>query len=197
MKLLFPILFTLISVAAFILGVNPLFNDVKSLKADITKYNTALSNSTNLQKKEDALIKSYNEIRSEDKDRLNKLIPNAVNNIQFILEIERIANLHKMPVKDVKFDSRNKSNSNISSDMIVSDDGEDEKLYGIFPISFATEGDYDSFMDFLDDLEHNLRIVDIKSINFSVLDQTAATNKDILNSNSYRYTLEVETYWLK
>lgn len=198
MKLLFPILFALISVATFILGVNPLFSDVKSLKADITKYNTALSNSTNLQKTEDALVKSYNEIKNEDKDRLNKLLPNTVNNIQFILEIERIANLHNMPIRDVKFDPKNKSDAVLSTNSVVSSDTEEEKPYGVFPISFTTEGDYTSFMAFLNDLEHNLRLVDVKSVTFSVSDPNATSNiKDMINPNSYRYTLEVETYWLK
>ncbi len=197
MKLLFPILFTLMAVATFILGVNPLFNSVKDLKVDIAKYNTALSNSTNLQKTEDALIKSYNEIKNEDKDRLNKLLPGTVNNIQFILEIERIANLHNMPIRDVKFDPKNKDNTPIGESVIASDNPEDDKPYGIFPISFSTEGDYDSFVSFLRDLEHNLRLVDIKSISFSVSDPTSSILKESLNPNSYRYLLEVETYWLR
>ncbi len=198
MKLLFPILFTLMAVATFILGVNPLFNDVKVIKADITKYNTALSNSTNLQKTEDALIKSYNEIKNEDKDRLNKLLPNTVNNIQFILEIERIANLHNMPIRDVKFEAKNKDNTPIGENIVTSDNPEDEKPYGVFPIKFSTEGDYDSFLSFLRDLERNLRLVDIKSISFSISDPSAANVlKESLNPNSHRYLLEVETYWLK
>lgn len=197
MKILFPILFILISVAAFLLGVNPFFNDIKILKADITKYNTALSNSTNLQKSEDALIRSYNNVNAEDKDKLNKMLPSTVNNIQFILELERIANLHNMPIKDVKFNPLNNADtpSDSNSNVVASEKNNEDKPYGTFPISFVTEGDYNSFMLFLKDIEKNLRIVDIKSISFFVSDPN--TTKDLSSQNNYRYTLEVETYWLK
>lgn len=200
MKIILPILFTLISIAAFIFGVNPLYKEVKELKSSILVYDTALSNSTNLQKIEDSLIGSYNEIKSEDKDRLNKFLPTSVNNIQFILEVERIANLHNMPIKDVKFDVVKKEESNMdSSNIVISQNTEDEKPYGVFPLSFVTEGDYNSFNLFLKDLERNLRLSDIKSISISIPDVSNLTNKDAayVDPNIYRYTLEVETYWLK
>ena len=105
MKLILPILFIGIAVLAFIFGVNPWYNDVSSLRVEISDYNTALNNSAELQKAEDSLITKYNGIKQSDKDRLNSLIPNSVNNIQFILEVERLANLHNMPIKDLKFEA--------------------------------------------------------------------------------------------
>lgn len=200
MKLIFPILFTLLSVAAFIFGVNPFYKDVKSLRSDIIVYNTALSNSTNLQKTEDSLIKAYNEIRNEDKDRLSKFLPSTVNNIQFILEIERIANLHNMPIKDIKFQTMKKNATPENSNIVVSETEEDNRPYGVFPIGFTTEGDYDSFVSFLKDLEYNLRLIDVKSVSFSIPDPAVTNIKGAetpVDSNIYKYSLEVETYWLK
>lgn len=195
MKLILPILFIGISVVAFIFGVNPWYNDVSSLRAEILDYNIALNNSAELQKAEDSLISTYNGIKQSDKDRLNSLIPNSVNNIQFILEVERIANLHNMPIKDLKFDA-NKQTS--SGGAVVAQVGTDNKSYGVFPLEFSTEGSYDTFVLFLKDLEYNLRLIDVKSISFTVPTTDAtAKSADGLDPSVYKYSVKVETYWLK
>jgi len=192
MKFIFPILFVSFSIVAFVFGVNPLYKDVKDLKSEIVVYNTALDNSTNLQKTEDSLIAAYNNIKQVDKDRLGNLLPSSVNNIQFILELERIANLHSMPIKDIKFEASKRVAQDPNT---VSSASTDSRLYGVFPLEFSTEGTYDSFVVFLKDLESNLRLVDIKSISFVVPD-ALLKNTDV-NPNIYKYSLKVETYWLK
>ena len=196
MKLIFLILLIVLSVLTFIFGVNPLYKKVGVLKADITLYNEALNNSTDLQKRQDSLLQDYNAIREEDKDRLNNFLPSAVNNIQFILEVERIANLHNMSVKDIKFEAIKKNDTPVDPNTIVAEVVKDTRPYGVFPIEFTTESDYATFVLFLKDLESNLRLMDIKSISFSVPDATIKTVVGA-NPNIYTYTLKVETYWLK
>ncbi len=196
MKLILPILLILISIITFIFGVNPWYKDVSALKADIVVYNKALDNSTELQKTEDTLIKAYNEIKQSDKDRLNNFLPSSVNNIQFILEIERIANLHNMPIKNIKFESVKKDSTPKNTNTIVSDEGADSRPYGVFPIEFTTEGNYDTFVLFLKDLEYNLRLADVKSVSFTVPDPSVKAIAGV-DPNVYQYLLKVETYWLK
>lgn len=195
MKLILPILFILISVGTFVFGVNPFYKEVKTLRAEIIEYNKALDNSTNLQKTEDALITSLNSIKQSDKDRLYSFLPSTVNNIQFILEIERIANLHNMPIKDIKFEAKKNVNAN-DPNIVVSEAGADSRPFGVFPIEFTTEGDYNSFILFLKDLEFNLRLTDVKSISFTSPDSSDKPTPGV-DPNIYRYSLKVETYWLK
>lgn len=193
MKLIYPILFILLSIGTFIFGTNRFYKDVSLLRTDIAVYNSALNNSTELKKKEDLLLSSFNEIKQIDKDRLSNFLPSAVNNIQFILEIERIANLHGMPVKDIKFETK-KQDTTVDPNVIVSESSIDNKPFGVFPIEFTTEGKYSTFLLFLKDLEYNLRLVDVKSVAFVVPTEEV---KDGVDPNIYRYTLKVETYWLK
>lgn len=196
MKFILQILFIAIAILVFIFGVNPIYSEVSGLKADIATYNEALDNSTNLQKTEDSLIKAYNEISQSDKDRLNSFLPDSINNIQFILELERIANLHNMPIKDIKFEAKSSSNASANPNVVVSAISTDTRPYGVFPIEFTTEGDYASFVLFLKDLEYNLRIADIKSISFNIPDANAKPVAGF-DPNVYRYLIKVETYWLK
>ncbi len=195
MKIILPIFFILISIVVFIFGVNQFYKDVSTLKEEISVYKEALDNSTKLLTTQDTLLKNYNEIKQEDKERLNNFLPGSVNNIEFILEIEHIANIHNMPIKDIKFEAMKKKITPNDPNMVVSEIPTDNRSYGVFPVEFTTEGSYDRFLDFLKDLEFNLRLVDIKSISFLVSDNK---NAEVgVDPNVYTYNLKVETYWLK
>lgn len=205
MKFIFSILLIIISAILFFWVVNPLYSDVSSLRTEVATYNIALNNSKDLQMTRDKLTETYKNIRAFDKDRLERFLPNTVNNIRFILEIERIANLNSMPIKNVQFKAEkvsennpeNKNKLNTPSNTIVTVNDPNSSLpYGSFPIEFTTEGDYNTFVLFLKDLEHNLRLIDIKSINFSVPNQPEKGNITI-NPNIYTYNVKIETYWLK
>ena len=193
MKILFPIISILITIFTFIFVVNPFYKEVSLLKTEIEVYNTGLSNSTNLLKTEDALIKSYNEITEANKKRLDNFLPSSVNNIQFVLELERIGNMHNMPVRDIRFEP---IKTNVSANTIVSSGSMDNRPYGVFPFEFTTEGKYDSFILFLKDLETNLRLVDVKSISFTVPENNGKITNGI-DPNVYKYSVKIETYWLK
>jgi len=197
MKIISSISFLIITVVLFFVVIDPFYTEVKQLRTDVDVYNKALNNSNELQKTRDSLIAVYKSIKQEDKDRLNHFLPSTISNIELILEIEKIANLHGMPIGDIKFESKNLEDSNSVSDnntVTVSSSGGNSS-YGIFPMEFIIEGKYETFLSFLKDLEHNLRLVDIKSISFSVPTQLSSAQADDLNI--YKYTIKVDTYWLK
>ena len=179
-------------------------NGILALRTDVTTYNKALDNVKELQKTFDNLVGTYKNITQEDKDKLEHFLPNTANNIKFILEIENIANLHSMPIKNIKFQAQNAlKDPNAATGAqptkatgITVNNSADSRTYGTFPIEFTTEGDYDTFTAFLHDIEHNLRLVDVKSISFAV-PPTPVKFGEGPNPNIYTYSLKVETYWLK
>jgi hypothetical protein len=201
MKLISSILFLIIAIIVFFVVIDPLYKDVRQLRTDVSTYNTALSNSTELQKTRDSLIDTYKGVKIGDRERLAHFLPSTIGNIELILEIEKIASLHGMPIGNIKFDTKNleanQTPTKTSDNVIVAEsDPTDNLPYGIFPMEFIIEGRYDTFLAFLKDLEHNLRLVDIKSISFNVPSQSA--NPGIATDSSiYSYSLKVETYWLK
>ena len=202
MKILFPISLIFTSIIVFFLITDPLYKDVKQLKIDMSTYDSALLSANDLKDKRDALLEKYRNIKQEDKDRLEVLLPNTVSNIKFVLEIERIANLHGIPLKDIKFDGKNlpenKDVTEAENAIVLSEEEVlSYKPYGIFPIEFATEGNYESFLSFLKDLELNLRLMDIKSISFTVPDETAGAGGATSDPNVYNFIIKVDTYWLK
>ena len=197
MRLILPISFIIVTVSLFIAVINPFYKDVQEIKGELSSYKIALDNSAEFKKLQYDLVEKYKNIRSEDKERLMHLLPSTINNIELILEVERIANLHGFPVKDTKFDATKKdkneekdNKNNVSAEV----DPKDRLPYGIFPMEFIIEGKYDAFVDFLKDLELNLRLVDIKSVSFTV---PVAGVGEKIDPNIYTYTLRAEIYWLK
>ncbi len=199
MKFIFSILLIILSGTLFFFLVNPLYGDVSSLRTEVAAYNLALNNSKELQSTRDQLVNTYKNIDPQKRERLERFLPNTVNNIKFILEIERIANAHSMPIRNVKFQaekiSDTKTTANGNTTVITSNDPSANLSYGSFPIEFTTESDYDTFVLFLKDIERNLRLVDIKSISFTVPQVDKFTPG--VDPNMYIYNLKVETYWLK
>lgn len=197
MKFILPTLFIIASILIFFTVTSPLYSDMSDKTAQIAKYDEALNRSKELQQTRDQLLAKYNSIKQEDKDKLDHFLPNTVNNIKFILEVEQLANIHGMPIKNIKFEPPVATDPKDSKGtVVVAATPENSKPYGTFPIEFTVDGNYDSFVLFMKDLEHNLRLVDVKSVSFTVPANTKG-QQGAQDPNVYSYNIKVNTYWLK
>lgn len=187
-KFIIPSILIGVSVAGFFVFIDPLYKDITVLKQEVNSYDEALNNSKVLEQEKEILTKKYNIIGAENLDKLQKLLPSSVDNIRLVLEIEKIASLYGMSVKDVKYDS---IQSTASTAGVLSGGTRNlVKDYETLNLEFSTEGTYTNFLNFIKNLENNLRIIDINSITFS---STAGSSlQDI-----YKYTFKIKTYWLK
>jgi hypothetical protein len=154
------------------------------------------------------LTKKYNAINTEDLSRLQKFLPDNVDNIRLVLEIEKIASPYGMSLKDVKYDatvvpekkaavpSTTKTTEGEAAPVLNgAAAAEKAKEYGEWVLQFSTEGTYGNFINFTKDLESNLRIVDVSSITFSS-DGAVVLGKQ-KPSDTYKYEFKIKTYWLK
>lgn len=202
MRLILPIFLILIAGLLSFLFTKPLYGEIKQLRLEISTYNTALDNSGDLIKTRDSLLEVYNkEIKTEDKERLNRLLPDSINSIELVLEIERIANLRGIPINNISPGSIEIKNNDsaIKSEDSATEKGIDNSSYGVFSLDFEVEGGYDKFLVFLNDLETSLRLIDVKSISFSLPTSSPDQKNKVVpvNPNIYNYSLTVDTYWLK
>lgn len=201
LRYIVPIILIVIAGAGFILFTNPIFKDISEIKNEIASYNEALNNAKSLENERDKLTKKYNAINPNDLSKLQKFLPDNVDNIRLILEIEKIASPYGMVLKDVKYDVTEKESTiqkQIQSGAVVNPLMENEdKEYGTLDLEFSTEGKYSSFVDFVKDLESNLRIVDISSIVFSSDVNLMLGKVKVQPLDSYKYDFKIKTYWLK
>lgn len=200
MRFIMPIVLIGISASIFFMFTNPLYEEVGSLRTKVASYNDALNNSTMLENERDKLTAKFGTINPDNLVKLQKLLPENVDNIRLILEIEKIASPYNMVLTDVKY---NTTDSSATTPAVSETQGgatakPANKGYGIFDLEFSTTGSYNNFIAFLKDLESNLRIVDMSSIEFSS-DVGTSTNNSTKTASSevYKYNFKFRTYWLK
>lgn len=208
-RFILPIILIGIAVTIFFTFTNPIYNSIDGLKATVASYDQALSNSKALEVERDKLTAKSNTISLDSLDKLEKLLPENVDNIRLILEIEKLATPYGMSLKDVKYESTNTDTSKQDSNVVGRGpvaqgsvvNSSNRKDYGSWDLEFSTTASYNNFISFLKDLENNLRLVDVASIEFSSTTTTGKQNqKDTEVQSSepmYNYNFKITTYWLK
>lgn len=189
-----PIILLGIAGAVFFTFTNKTYNEITALKENINSYNTALGNSKVLENERDKLTAKYNSFSKDDLSRLEKLLPENVDNIRLVLEIEQLAQPYGMTLKDVKYNTTEMGSAATSNLQVGAVGKADNKDYGTFDLEFSTSGSYRNFVNFTKDLEKNLRIVDVSSITFL---PSVSNTKNPFSSEIYKYGFKIKTYWLK
>jgi Tfp pilus assembly protein PilO len=179
MKFLVPLICLGIAGALFFGFIDPTYTHLKALQVEESSYDQALTRSKDLQTVRDQLLARYNTFSQNDLARLEKLIPDHVDNVRLILDLDAMASRYGMHVKSVsiKADPTATARGQI---------GPNDQAYESVVLSFSVSGSYDTFRSYLADLEKSLRLVDVVGLAFSA-NQTGF----------YDYTLNVQTYWLK
>ena len=183
------------AVGLFFAFINPTYSEVKTLRDQQKEYDEALLNSRKLLEKRDELTQIFNSFSLEDKDRLLKLMPDNVDNIRLVLDVQRIAKQYGMLPRDIKFDTGTRSGGASaiqqtgSAQALTPDQvNQAKKDFGSFDLEFSVIGTYENFVNFLRDLEKSLRVVDITSVTFGVGDD---------GKTALRFTVKTKTYWLR
>lgn len=172
-----PIILLIASIGLFFGYIDPTNTKIKELLAEKTNYNLALDKSKELGLERDRLLVKFNEMPKADKDKLLKLLPDNIDNIRLIIDIDNMAKAYGMRIRNFKAEVANQKETL----------GKDLTPYGTLTLSFSTTASYNFFLTFMKDLEHSLRIMDVTSIVFNSSD----TNQ------LYDYNVTLKTYWLK
>lgn len=195
-----PLILLAISVGLFFTYTQKTYGDIQALQVKESSYNDALTNANELETVRDQLLEKYNMFAPGTLDRLSKLLPDNVDNIKLILEINDVAVRYGMSLKNVKFDSAAASTSSAKQiEQSNSKIAEKNKEYGIFDVEFSTEGTYPNFVAFIEDIEKSLRIVDVNSITFSSPENSGSFGGATPSkpADLYKYDFKISTYWLK
>ncbi len=181
MRFITPLIVTAAAVGLFIVYTNSSYQDVKVLQAQVAQYDDALNKAQDLRATRDQLLSKRNTFGSTDIQRLQHALPDNVDNIRLIIDINNIAARHGLPLKTVSVGDVSDSSSARSA-LAVGSSGD---AVGSVTVQFSVTASYQDFLSFLHDLEHSLRIVDIESIAFKA---GAGPTTD--------YSMTIRTYWL-
>lgn len=174
------------SVGIYFGFIDPAYKNIQVLKAQKKSFDAAVNNATQLTEKRDELVKKRNSFSTEDMSRLKNLVPDYVDSVRLIMEIDRIALKYGMSIRDVEVLGFTPAQSVAASGII----GIAPKDYDKATLSFAVSSTYPVFKQFLVELENNLRITDVERLVFSVLQNVQA-------GDVYQFRVSLKTYWLK
>lgn len=174
--------------AALFFYTQPTYDSVRALGVEIGEYNQALEKAAELQSLKQTLLSRYNAFNPADIDRLHKLLPDHVDNVRLVLDIDNLAGRHGMALQNVTL-SNPTNNTEKSAIGVI---GSGRQKFNSLTLKFATQGTYANFRSFMDELEQSLRIVDLASLSLQGVDSNR-----IGAEPSYRYDIAIRTYWLK
>lgn len=177
------IILLIASVGMFLGFINPQYQDFKGLQTEVVRRDEALKNARNLRTIRDGLLERKNKITPAQIDQLNKLLPDSVDTVRLIMDLNAIAASHNIVIRKIDF-SKDDNNAATRDSGIV---GPDQTPYGSLSLNFAMAATYESFMQFLDDVEQSLRIIDIDSVDVN----------SVREGDRYDFQVTAKTYWLK
>lgn len=184
MKNIFSVIVIVISIATFVLFVRPQYAEVKKMEIQSSELDGVLDNARKLQRLRDGLLQKQQEITGSDISRLEKLIPENSDNVKLILEFQKIAEQYNLQIETASSSKDDEEEPTGGQNFDI-----ETKDYGIITIDFSLSGSYNDFVDFLESIEKNLRLADVRSMSL------APVGGD--NIDSYTYNLTIDTYWLK
>jgi Tfp pilus assembly protein PilO len=181
---LLPVLLLGAAIGLFVLYTNAAYQEVKGLRAQANSYDEALNKSQELRAVRDQLLSKRNAFPNDAVAKLQKVLPDNVDNIRLIIDINNIAARHNLALADVNLGELGGKNGPQSSAAV----GAPSDAVGSVSIDFSVTAKYEDFLAFLADLEHSLRLVDVEKVSFSAA--AADTGKS-------KFSLTIRTYWLR
>ncbi len=186
------------------------YDGVKAIRIKKSSYNAALASAQNLESRRDDLTKKYNTVAPEEHQKLEALLPNNVDNIKLVLELETLAKKYGLLIESPKLETKSVETLDLptnSAGQAIRASG-DSSLpsslpYGTFTLDFTVRATYANAKLLLSDIEHNLRLIEPVSITLKVpgFDPAAATNSNPKAKKyppgTYDVTIKTVIYYLK
>ncbi len=180
-RFLIPLILIGAAIGLFVVYINPTYQHTKELALQKQSYDGALDKLNELLKRRDDLLAERATFASQDVLKLEHVLPDNVDNIRLVIDINNIAARHSLVLTDVSLGTVS-DGATARNAVAVGPSGSD---LGSVEVGFAVKATYEEFVAFLQDVEHSLRIVDVSKISF------IASPTDL---NTYTFT--IRTYWL-
>lgn len=178
-RLLIPLLLLLAAVGLFLGFTRGKLDEITAQRADVAVYDEAIESGQKLIEVRDKLLAQYRALPDNGGEQLKKVLPDAIDNVRLIIDLDTIAGKYGMDLRNVRVLTSTGRNSRDTL-------GPDTKKYGSVGLGFSVNGTYDVFRRFVADLERSLRLTDVVAVSFSSGER-----------DTYDYSVEIKTYWLK
>ncbi|NDB59043.1 hypothetical protein EB001_11380 [bacterium] len=189
-KNLTPLILIVLAVGIYFTFTRAKIDELQAIRQVNAQYEQALKNSEKLVKVRDTVRDNYNKISQDDQERLEKILPDNVDNVRLIIDVSGVAARHELVMKNVKTTTP-KDASEPVVDTAMGQGGmgapaPSQSTYSTVTLNFSVSSNYQNFLNFLKDIEASLRIIEVSKITIKSSD-----------TGIYDYNVEIKTFWLK
>lgn len=182
----------------FIFYTQPTYDEVRAVRTEIAGYDEALSRAAELQQLKQSLLSRFNTMDPRNVERLEKLLPDHVDNVRLVLNLDNLASRHGLALENVVIGN---PSSQVNTQTVVGAIGAGRQKYDSLTLKFSTTGTYTDFVQFLQDLESDLRVVDVVSLSLE-RGGSASLRRPFSDPSApaeavFRFDISIRTYWLK
>jgi Tfp pilus assembly protein PilO len=186
MSKLFFLLCSIVGVAIiFFVLIVPDYRSLQRVTTEVRELEKNIEIIKNLEVSRESLEKKQRSIAQKDMQKLEKILPYSPDNIRLIIQLDEIAKRNGLTMlKDVSYDAE-------ASEVVPGQVEENPKEYRTYRVSFSTSGQYNQFLIFLEEIEKNLRLVDIMSVELKNSQKEGG-----ISSSLQEFKIELQAYWL-
>jgi hypothetical protein len=177
-----PVIFMLIAFGLFFGYVGPTYSgNIAALRGEIRSYDAALAASKAYTAKAGQIAETRSAIPEEDLARLEAFLPDGVDNVQLIVDLDALAERSGITLSGFDVEGPGEDGGSENALMLESEGSVESLAIGVTAV-----GDYNSFKTFLGSVERSLRPLDL-----------IALSLDDSETGVYTYDLTFRIYWLR
>ncbi|MBU6427339.1 hypothetical protein KGQ27_03870 [Patescibacteria group bacterium] len=191
---------TVLAVGIYFTYTSAKWDEVNAVRAVNNEYSQAIANADKLIRTRDQVLQSYNSLSADDRDRLDKMVPNTVDNIRLIIDLNNVASRYNLTLRSISAQvssgqgAQNPPSAPPPAVPPMMPAGSGANANGSIPtpsldtvtVSFDVTAPYAQFVQFMRDIEADLRITDLTHLTVTAND-----------SGNYDFSVQLTTYWLR
>jgi Tfp pilus assembly protein PilO len=192
--------------------IMPTYDHITATNVQVSDYTQALAKAREVDELKRALIAKYNQFNPKNIDRLKKFLPDHVDNVRLVLDLDGIASRHGLRIGNVAARKEgDKVGTKTADDTIGIDTAvTDARSYKSLILEFTVTASYQDYIAFIRDIEQSLRLVDMVGLTMEATESASPLTTPLelraLGGTSpdpsqninpvYRFTTDIRTYWL-
>lgn len=176
------LLFLLIALFVFIYLVRPIYLETQSLRADVLQRIDFVNNQKELINQFKNLNQDY-QSQQQQQEIFSLILPQSPSVAEALLQLSGLLNNNNLNLISVT----------VNKPIILSENQTSTNSFikpvGVFDVNFKAVGEYFNFKNFLNQLETNIRLSSIKTININQFINFDQSNKNSLKGLIYDITI--------
>ncbi|MEK7118081.1 MAG: hypothetical protein AAB869_00540 [Patescibacteria group bacterium] len=189
-RYIFPIFILIIAIATYELYIQPLYGEIGRSLAKEVEVRAALVEVDTAQAKLDEITRRYESFPKDANERLSQIIPESVDPIRLLIDTTAFIERNGFSAKSLKV---SENTGKIGGATPVAP-------YQTHVITFTLSASYDTFREFLRELEASLALRDVVDVSFVVVPSSSAGGEASVGERPelliHDYTVRIVSYSL-